>query len=899
MKLHSHRQHHGEILDILKLVKLNSVSSKLGLFVLLFAVVATPVLTYSPNRNTVQGKSIKALAHVLGGSHGKFLREMVNHKSSVLDLVYNYISAQLNPFNHDSITIDIPLKSYNRLEAVRQEALEDKAIIRKDAWVKAILSSSNSRSPIPIKLRIKGDLIDHLQFGNWSFRIKTRKSSNYEGMKVFSIQPAITRSYLYESIFHALLKNEGLPFLRYDFKRLIINGRDYGVYAIEEGFAKEAIENSRYRDSVILRFAEDNFFSKSVEVNKLALDLGEDIDRISLATPEIDQFRSSIRSFDESRLTDTKSYSKAVNLLGSYLDGSKSAGEVFDLDAVAAFYAVTDLLKTWHARRWHNIRLYYEPISGRLVPFGFDASFSQDQNYIPAPLSGEFSLFNDLEFSRKYVLKSEEILSKQYLDAFFAGNSDLFRSQLRALHKSFPFLNSFEDRIRAASKLMQANIDPPKDPFIVKESSTPQRYNQITLLFSSHSSLPIKLSHLKYKGYEWAPLSSDIVPPRSAKSYNKYYSVTFKRKGQQNRKPISKSSDFLAVNYSSLGSSKLFVKTFDILPMAPKDVVALNTKNLGPIELAEPLINPYPRIFDLHSKTASLTLKTPKTFIKSTLRIPEGLTIRFNAGSTVTFAPGASLISRSPVEFIGTAKRPIKINGSNNSGILILNTRLSSTIRYVHFNGLSTISDPVHSVSGAVTFFQSPVQIGNSKFYSNNSEDSLNLFRSPFQITSTTFENSFSDGLDVDFSDGSISDSEFSDIGNDALDFSGSNVVLKNIRVIKARDKVLSAGENSTVNLTGLSAYNSGVGITSKDSSVVYAHDLTYLNLDVCMAAFNKKPVYNGGRIYVDKVSSGCDVKYLLEPYSSIHVDREELSANTSTVEDLMYGRKYGKATVK
>ena len=63
-------------------------------------------------------------------------------------------------------------------------------------------------------------------------------------MKVFSIQPAVTRSYIYESFFHRFLEHEKLPYLRYSFVDLIINGDNKGVYAVEESFSKELIENS-------------------------------------------------------------------------------------------------------------------------------------------------------------------------------------------------------------------------------------------------------------------------------------------------------------------------------------------------------------------------------------------------------------------------------------------------------------------------------------------------------------------------------------------------------------------------------------------------------------------------------------------------------------------------------
>ena len=85
--------------------------------------------------------------------------------------------------------------------------------------------------------------------------------------------------------------------------------------------------------------------------------------------------------------------------------------------------------------------------------------------------------------------------------------------------------------------------------------------------------------------------------------------------------------------------------------------------------------------------------------------------------------------------------------------------------------------------------------IKNSKFINSNSEDSLNIVRSIFEINDSYFYASKSDALDADFSDGKIQNTSFREIGNDAIDVSGGKVFLKNIFVDVAGDKALSSGE--------------------------------------------------------------------------------------------------------
>ena len=51
------------------------------------------------------------------------------------------------------------------------------------------------------------------------------------------------------------------------------------------------------------------------------------------------------------------------------------------------------------------------------------------------------------------------------------------------------------------------------------------------------------------------------------------------------------------------------------------------------------------------------------------------------------------------------------------------------------------------------------------------------------------------DAVDLDFSDGIIDGISIINSGNDALDFSGSEVVAKNVSINQVGDKGISAGE--------------------------------------------------------------------------------------------------------
>ena len=72
-----------------------------------------------------------------------------------------------------------------------------------------------------------------------------KKDYFIEGMSTFSIQDPITRNYTYEWLFIQNLKFEDVLAPNYFFVNVNINGKEKGIYAIEEHFSKEMIEGKK------------------------------------------------------------------------------------------------------------------------------------------------------------------------------------------------------------------------------------------------------------------------------------------------------------------------------------------------------------------------------------------------------------------------------------------------------------------------------------------------------------------------------------------------------------------------------------------------------------------------------------------------------------------------------
>ena len=171
----------------------------------------------------------------------------------------------------------------------------------------------------------------------------------------------------------------------------------------------------------------------------------------------------------------------------------------------------------------------------------------------------------------------------------------------------------------------------------------------------------------------------------------------------------------------------------------------------------------------------------------------------------------------------GTIENNIEMGSMKNKwkGIYVLNADKPSLLNYVKIHNTSALEDGILSLTGGVTFYKSDIIMSDVFISGSSAEDSLNIVNSKFTLRNININNAISDGIDIDFSDGSISKSRFTDIGGDALDFSGSNAEVSKIIFKRVQDKALSIGEASEISINNINIEDVGIGIASKDGSKV------------------------------------------------------------------------------
>ena len=331
------------------------------------------------------------------------------------DLKIELLDKSIKPiFKSENIDIQIKSKDLDKLFKYRDKAIQNGVISKSlKKYFKGIMVYN--KEEIPIKIRLKGDWIDHLNGEKWSFRIKILGDKDFKGMKTFSIQHPKTRTFLKEWIMHKIFKDENILTTRYGFITASLNGNNLGIYAYEEHFSKELIQHNKKTEAPILKFNEEGIWQtrSNNPKNKNLYPFFEASDIIPFQSKSI---------FSSSNLK--KDFEKGLKLMTKYKEFDKNLEDIFDLNYTAKLYALYDIGKIRHSYHWHNQRFYYNPKTHRLEHIAFDC-YAGIEEGIEDVIYG-YSEKVSFDFKMTY-------LSKQFF------NNELFVSNYKK------FLNKFSE----------------------------------------------------------------------------------------------------------------------------------------------------------------------------------------------------------------------------------------------------------------------------------------------------------------------------------------------------------------------------------------------------------------------------------------------------------------------
>ena len=762
------------------------------------------------------------------------------------------------------LVIDIKFKHFMKLQKKRDEAIQRGFLVRgPDDFVPASIRFNGKT--FKARLRLKGDLVDHLQGNKWSFRIKLKGRKRLLGLKTFSIQHPGTRSFQAQPLLFRTMREKGILTPRYFFVDVTVNGYHRGIMALEEHFTKELLESQERRESVILKFDESLFWDEWMALHTKGLIFNN-------------YKNTTVNSFESSKVAKSeilsKNYETAVGLLRGFVAGNLHASQVFDTELVGRFLAISELLGARHGVSWNNIRFYYNPLNARLEPIAFDSfrKILSDESFnvisLEEPLTEE--LLADVNIFKAYKMTVQELAKEIENNTLQRKMKEAEKRYLAILRSEFPLLQEFPyNKVSVQAKklsgmLLKGRITPSIANIKHKMSYPKYRYPKILHAYIIPGS---KQPYLEI---------ANALPERVAIKSMEWISSTGTRSIPF--EPLSVMNSPIQLPPTPEGTLPASIRLyFQSSPDNSKYALHIQATVEGSEEVYStkaipyyPVLNqppiPVSTVKEQLSRHSFLTnepdsknlyIKQGEWQITDSLIVPKGFTLTVPASTTLRFASSGRLISYGSLNLIGTKNAPVLLEGSSSSweGIAVINADAPSLWSYVTMKNTTGIKLPLWRLTAGVTFYQSTVEMNHCNFINNQTEDSINIVRSTFSLNDVNIVNSLSDGLDSDFSEGTIEGGIFEYIGKpgaggDGVDVSGSRVTIKGSHFRNINDKAISVGEGSNLTADNVTIDKIGIGVASKDGSYLDISDSTISNADYAgLTAYIKKDAYGPASI--------------------------------------------------
>ena len=798
---------------------------------------------------------------------------------------------------NEKIIIDINYKNYQKILSTREKSIKAlRATEDIHEWVSAKMNIQDK--DYKIKIKLKGVHSEHWEHSKkWSFKIKLLDDKSIDGVKRFSIQRPRTRDYLYEWLFMEVLKKEKLIYHRTKYPEIIINGENLGVYFFEEQHSKQLIENNKRREGPIIGLDKNLWIKEINNLNDLTVNVLED-----------SFLRAAIKpvQFDNDKTgTEQEIYLKnAINLFEDFRRNKIEINQAFDLKQLATLMAIKVIFGSQEFD-WRDIKFYYNPITSLLEPIGREVHINNNfVNANPWWISSDGSewfvhsrdqrkfinlLFNNNEFYEMYLSELFRLTDDNYLNNVIDQNKENFLIKKKLLQSNFPLEKVFSiEHLYEIRKMIRKTLDPVQG---INVYFLNYEKDNILLSIQNTQRLPILIDSLKINDNEILTLKKPIIiKGRKNNTSLENYLINIPCNNQQNKQLCS---DYIdneysiiensVVNYKILGQnikkqSKIF-RFYALESIQSKNKILLNVNELQKLNF-----------INVDEDKKEINFNQGKIIIKERLIIPSGYTVNFKQGTEITFEEEGQIISYShliiegkknnPIKFTTNSEKPLANNKFGN-GISIINAKSKSVIKNTIF--LRLTSPNVKSgegLLGAINIYKSDIVFENCKFIENLGEDFLNIISSNFLIKNVLMNKINYDAVDFDFSVGIIDGISIINSGNDALDFSGSEVVAKNVSINQVGDKGISAGERSEIRIENVEINNANIAVASKDLSKLNIKNIDIKNSKIAAAAYQKKSEYGPGFLNIEQIKIANTLNtYLSEKRSIIKVNDETIKS--------------------
>lgn len=769
-------------------------------------------------------------------------------KKKGYDSLWHFITATATNYKksfnaeYEKIYIYISDNDFRKLQNKRDKFLKQ-GIITNDTnrYVNAHILHNNTK--IKCKLRLKGHMTDHLQDKKWSFRIKTKGKQSLFGMTRFTLQHPGTRAYAYEWVYHQWLKYENILHLRYFFLNVFVNDEDWGIYALEEHFSNELLRYNRKMPAPILRFNPDMYWHGRIsEKNKTYID------------EQFTSFQSSfIEAYNQEELLKSiegqNILNKSVQLLELFRRRKITTSQAFDIEKMAKFHAIIDLIGGQHSLDWSDVKYYYNPTTGKLEPVGYE-SFSvnkitqisgANKYFINNSNYDNFHqmIFNDSAFFSNYIYYLNQFSKKQYLDKFFQSIHEQLQQQLAILYTEFPYKNFVNDLYYHNAQIIHKILNAP-----ASVEAHLQNISGDTLFINVAciDALPYLSGPLLIDDSVYNPINAKIIPS----------------------KPLNKPTEFITLKYL------VNPQTLNIIKSAKKKKIIFRNKLLGThlydTVWRETNILPFASFqeqtaenitTDISKLSFVLEDKTNYTFIipagnytiKQHFTVPKTHILIIKPGANITFEKKSSLTLYSALLCNADEEHTIRFNFMDTITQLFITADNNYKSVFTHCV-FSSAGNTNNTDASYININNTNIQV-NSCVFSGMYNSAINILNSNASFNSTVFTVICNDAIRFNYSNAKISNSSFNKISHKSITSVGSNLFIDNSYFNATNSTALSLNENSFARINNVNFSYNNLAIKVTDGSTLYAGDISINNVQVGFLCEKKSNIYGNSYITI------------------------------------------------
>lgn len=770
---------------------------------------------------------------------------------------YKSFIAQLFTEEIDPTTIDLPIYNFY----IKQHLIDT---LNKDLptsgeeYVNGYLVFDNDT--YEAKFRYRGDTFHHWYSQKKSWRIKLKDHKFINSSNKFNIINPKLDSHIQEMLAYIIAKNAGLIVPRNFHVALFINNKYEGVYyysdQIDELFFR--MHSKVPGDIFYGELYGDATRTGTLFENKSNWDIISTTDNNeSRALENIDLF---IHAVNQSNLDFYNFFSRHFG------------------DEYLKFYALTILLDEYRVDDVHNHKLYFNPTNGMFEPIVWDLmpfmnrnlSLNHDQaNALFSKINNNPLLIEKRNrFIKEYMDEMPEEVLFEYIDTVSAAinyeiEHDIFKDSYEV-----PWILTYWEWQESTEKLKEAIqdrysfirqeldnatltlsvINGGSNTFLVFDVTGQSSVNIKTLQLVAPSTSTQTICYTIFKDNNF-----NMLPDSEEKTQEECSEDTFELIVDQlypgkndtlryvyivkTEESYNFTVEAISVSNSITGNNIIpHIIYFDTIEELPK---LAPSSSLHPWEISV-----------MESKIITLD---GEVLLTENLILNKEDTLIIKPDTTIYLAPDVSIISYGKIIANGTPTMPISfvpLHTNESWGAVALQGEgaNNSVFRYCVLDGGSGAEYELVHYTGMLSAYNTEITVDHCILRNNKDyDDAFNAKYSRTEITNSEFSNIFSDAIDFDISEGIIEQNRFVDINGDAIDLMTSTPLIMNNHITNAGDKGISVGEMSNPLIINNTISVSNTAIAIKDRSDPLIINNTIISNTIGVAVYEKNWQYGGG----------------------------------------------------